>query len=392
MKAIMSSIDGIVIRTFGGWNVARFMVAFVLIMATVAVSAGRYETVHAGYEPDVWLKCIDTEVSEGDDFRLEVRRKGISTLFSDTMKVYWYTDPITADESDYEVLDREGQASNGYQSRTGKMGRTFHTKDDVYSEIDETFKVRFENANKYDYADDDECIITIKDDEYPGIYDLEIISWPYHVVEWEDMDGWPHLRYFYKYVPGDTIEIRARFTAPVTNVDPETDQPADNTGLYIQVGENRRLATLLRGAGTDTLVFGYTVQEGDEDGNGISVEAGGAETGFYYSGDRRDRGIWAAETPSGRMNRKFHGLDDQSDHKVARELPSGTVIRSVKGEGPQRIADPEDGGIHAIIEHQERLAPELPDERPPHVQDILDHWDEVGGLHTDLSIHHNHAF
>lgn len=387
MKALMSSIDSIVIQTFRGGNVARFMVAFLLIMATVAVSVGRYETVHAGYEPDVWLKCIDTEVSEGDDFRLEVRRKGTSTAFSDTMKVYWYTDPITADESDYEVLDGEGQASNGYQSRTGEMGRTFHTRDDVYSEPDETFKVRFENANDYDYADDDECIVTIKDDEYPGIYDLEIISWPYHIVEWEDLDGWPHLSYFYKYVPGDTIEIRARFTAPVTNVDPETGQAADNTGLYIQVGENRRLATLLSGAGTDTLVFGYTVQEGDVDGNGISVEDGGPETGFYYSGDRRDRGIWAAEIPSGRVNRKFHGLGDQSDHKVARELPSGTVIRGAEGEGPQRIADPGDGDVRPIIDHQERPAPEFPDARPEHVQDFLDHRYEVDGFHMVLSVH-----
>ena len=52
-----------------------------------------------GYEPNLWLKCLDEEVEEGDDYRLEVRRKGGFGSDIKTMRVYWYTDPITADET-----------------------------------------------------------------------------------------------------------------------------------------------------------------------------------------------------------------------------------------------------------------------------------------------------
>ena len=57
-----------------------------------------------------------------------------------TMRVFWYTEAITADETDYERLYAERQSSNGYQSKHGRMGRDFHTLEDQYPEVDETFK------------------------------------------------------------------------------------------------------------------------------------------------------------------------------------------------------------------------------------------------------------
>ena len=44
-------------------------------------------------------------------------------------------------------MNHEGQASNGFQSDEGRMGRTFYTTGDVYSEEDETFTVRADNAS-----------------------------------------------------------------------------------------------------------------------------------------------------------------------------------------------------------------------------------------------------
>ena len=83
---------------------------------------------------------------------------------------------------------------------------------------------------------------------------------------------------------------------------------------------------MLRGDGTDTIVFGYTVQSDDVDADGISVEGGGPGTGLYYSETNRDGGIWAVEHPDGRINRIFHGLDDEPEHVVVQvEVEEPTI-------------------------------------------------------------------
>ena len=271
-------------------------------------------------EPWLEINCLETVVVEGDDFRLLVNKKYDSDWPHPTMRVFWYTYAITADESDYEHLYAERQSSNGSQSKHGRMGRDFHTLEDVYPEADETFRVWFNNS--VDYGNDGECIITIKDDDGVGIYKLEITSAPGEVASASE-DG----ETVVGYTAGDVIEITAHFTGPVTNGRPSTSEQADYTGLYIQVGENRRLAEMLRGGGTDTIVFGYQVQADDVDANGISVDDGGPGTGLYYSEANRDGGIWAVDQPDGRINRLFHGLDDAPEHivvQVAVEEP--TVI------------------------------------------------------------------
>ena len=260
-------------------------------------------------EPWLMINCQQTQVEEGDDFRLEVQKKYASKWPHETMRVFWYTEAITADESDYERLYAERQSSNGYQSKHGRMGRDFHTKEDLYPEADETFEVRFRNSN--DDGKDGVCIITLKDDDGVGIYRLEITSVPEELPAASE-GGETTVAYTVE----DVIEITARFTGDVTNVNPDTGERADYAGLYIQVGENRRIAHLLRGEGTDRLVFGYTVQGDDLDADGISVEGGGPGTGLYYNEDSRDGGLWSVDTAGGRINRIFHGLDDDPDHAV----------------------------------------------------------------------------
>ena len=268
-------------------------------------------------EPWLEINCLETVVVEGDDFRLLVNKKYDSDWPHPTMRVFWYTFAITADESDYEHLYAERQSSNGSQSKHGRMGRDFHTLEDLYPEADETFRVWFNNS--VDRGNDGECIITIKDDDGVGIYKLEITSAPGEVASASE-DG----ETVVGYTAGDVIEITAHFTGPVTNGRPSTSEQADYTGLYIQVGENRRIAEMLRGDGTDTIVFGYQVQADDVDANGISVDDGGPGTGLYYSEANRDGGIWAVDQPDGRINRLFHGLDDAPEHivvQVAAEEP-----------------------------------------------------------------------
>ena len=280
-------------------------------------------TAHAGgNEPWLWLECLEDEVEEGEDFRLQVRKRFHSDSPHETMRVFWYTDSITADETDYEHMYAVRQASNGYQSKTGKMGRDFHTLEDQYPEPDETFKVRFNNS--VDHGTDGECYITIKDDDGVGIYDLEIRSVPEEI----NLDANGHETRI-AYTTGDVILIGAKFTHPVTTKNPETGEQTDYAGLYLQVGEHRRIANVVRGDGTDTLIFGYTVQSGDADQDGISVESGGPGTGLYYNEATRDGGLWPVYSNDGRLNRLFHGLDEDPNHLVA------------KVEAPEPILPPE---------------------------------------------------
>ena len=151
-------------KTFCFMALSAALIALALLALTALERRPAHAAVARGYEDDVWLKCKDSYVNEGDDFRLEVRRKGLSFSSSPTMRVDWYTEPGTADESDYYPLNGERQASNGYQSRVGIMGRTFHTRQDNLQEQDETFTVRFENT--VEGGDDGYCVIMIIDDDW----------------------------------------------------------------------------------------------------------------------------------------------------------------------------------------------------------------------------------
>ena len=308
-------------------RVALLVVAALVGVLSFAIAFGTIipppNTAHAGgNEPWLYLECLDDEVDEGDDFRLQVRKKYKSHAPHETMRVFWYTEAITADETDYEYMYAVRQASNGHQSENGKMGRTFHTLEDLYPETDETYLVRFNNS--VDHGTDGECYVTIKDDDGVGIFDLEIRSVPSELPSANE--GEETLE---AYTTGDVILITAKFTHPVTTVNPETGEQTDYAGLYLQVGENRRMAHVLRGDGTDSLIFGYTVQPDDVDTDGISVEGGGPGTGLYYNQDNGDGGLWPVSREDGRLNRIFHGLDDDPSHPVAQV------------EAPEPIVDPE---------------------------------------------------
>ena len=273
-----------------------------------------------GNEPWIKIVCLQKKVEEGDDFRLRVDKKYDSDWPHESIKVWWYTHPITADETDYERLYQERQYSNGYQSRVGRMGRTFHTLEDNYPEIDETFIVEY--LNGVSKGPDGRCKMTITDDDGVGIHKLEITSEPHEIARVKGREG-PQVGY----TAGDTIEITAHFTGDVTTVNPDTREQSDYAGIYLQVGENRRFAPFLRNYGADALVFGYTVQADDLDTNGISVEGGGPGTGLGYSPDNRDSGVWILETGSSRINRLFHGLDDDPAHRVFQvEIEEPTII------------------------------------------------------------------
>ena len=106
------------------------VVAFAIAFGTLIPPPG---TAHAeSSEPWLYMECVDNPVEEGDDFRLVVRKKYKDhTAPYKKMRVFWYTEAGTADKTDYEHMDGVRQASNGHQSKTGKMGRNFHTLEDI---------------------------------------------------------------------------------------------------------------------------------------------------------------------------------------------------------------------------------------------------------------------
>ena len=313
-------------------------------------------TPKATSEPWIEINCLETEVEEGDDFRLIVNKKYDSGPHPHKkIRVFWYTDPITADASDYEHLYAERQASNAYQSEHGRMGRDFHTLEDLYPEDDETFIVRFNNSN--DNGNDGECVITITDDDGVGIYDLEITSNPRQLPASGNQGSQVG------YAAGDVIEITAHFADDVTTVNPKTGEQSNHAGLYIQVGKNRRYAPFLRNYGADALVFGYTVTSDDLDIDGISVQDGGPGTGLGYDPDYENRGIWITQTGSDEVNRLFHGLDDDPAHRVFQveidgptiDPPAETDIPAIPQPDPPEWVENsvviENGAFH--IEHGE---------------------------------------
>ena len=68
------------------------------------------------------------------------------------------------------------------------------------------------------------------------------------------------------YAAGDAVEWTVTFS--------ETVEVEGTPQLRLRVGSRTRTAGYLRGTGTTELVFGYEVADGDEDTDGVSIEAG----------------------------------------------------------------------------------------------------------------------
>ena len=163
-------------RISPGPNLRRLSIlAATVVAAVVVIWAIRKPLAATTYYSDVSLDCREAPVSEGDSFRMyiESNEKGARPYM--TFKVHWTTSEGTAVEADYGVLTHEGQASNGFQARTQRMGRTFYTKEDFHSESTETYSILATNpaySGKVDGNEDgSSCTIEIVNDDGPGAYE-----------------------------------------------------------------------------------------------------------------------------------------------------------------------------------------------------------------------------
>ena len=114
---------------------------------------------------------------------------------------------------------------------------------------------------------------------------------------------------------GETIEISVTFNVAV--------DATDGTDFELSVGggSNDRSARLLRGSGSETLVFGYTVVSTDEDDDGIWI----GDQDRTLVGDRRispqTGTITSVASPSTEADLTHDELGQQGGHKVSSNNP-----------------------------------------------------------------------
>ena len=277
-------------------------VAFILLQRHTAFADGP-----RGYNTNLVLRCAGHDVTEGDDFELVVERTENMSIHR-ALRVFWSTTPMSASESDYEPLHSEVQTGTPYETEVRRMAHTFQTTEDPYSEREEIFKVGFSTSERG--PETDHCGVRILDNDPVGFYRMEMFSSP---------------KSGNAYAAGEMIEIAAYFTGDVSTQFSGSDGPADYTGIHILVGDERKVARFLRGNdgnGGNRIIFGYEVQEGDTDTDGISVEAGDPDasppTGWVYGGEGNSQvGLWTVD--SGRtekVNLFYRGTGNKSRHKV----------------------------------------------------------------------------
>ena len=282
----------------GTLNWLRLPILLAIIVAGLAALVALNQPAPAyAYISKLGLECNENPVTEGDTFRLHVTNdtgeESIYVTFNidQTMKVYWNTEEGTADESDYRPLHNEGQASNRSQSDDGRMGRTFYTTDDVYTEETETYRVTATNASE-DEEDEvpDSCEIEIEDDDGVGAIETTIVYPP------TDGSG--------GYVEGDRILIQQRFNKQVVAHGGEI-----TLGLDIGQGNEvvRREAQYTGiGSYTSNLLFEYYVTGEDIDLDGISIPASA------YGGPGTIIEKWTVNE----ANPNYRGVDYGDGYKV----------------------------------------------------------------------------
>ena len=109
---------------------------------------------------------------------------------------------------------------------------------------------------------------------------------------------------------GDHIEITLTFTT-------EAYVQEDGSVIGIRVGDARdaassRTASYVSGSGSKRLVYRYRVQPRDFDAHGISVDAGGPDSGFGGPLPTTSANLGARP-----VSRHYPGLPDDPDHRVA---------------------------------------------------------------------------
>ena len=300
-----------------GWPVP--VLAFTMLAGLIGLMIFLQPAPASADEARLYLDCPTTEVREGDSVDVFLVRVITHDHWWEYFGAYWFTDAGTAGTGDYVPQDGSGPIRWSYDDEraANRAIHTFETLQDALVEGNETFTVRTDEGDILDLNDpdrDNKCDITIIDDD-PNITEVAVTS----------SAGRDNT-----YGLGETIEISATFSTAVdVNGTPS---------LGFWVGGTWKAANYLRGSGSDTLVFGYTVRSEDSDDNGISMDGGYEDSNGAWHNFVNHTTVTAVGTDTVAY-RVYRGLDHQSGHKVNGSLmPVGT--------GMEITSEPADGDTY----------------------------------------------
>ena len=302
------------LSTFG-WTI-RLLAALAAAAMIGLVITIRYAAPVYADESKLYLDCPTTEVREGDSVDVFLVRVTNHDHWWEYFGAYWFTDAGTGGTDDYE--DGSGPIRWSYDAEraANRAIHTFEIRQDALVEGNETFTVRTDEGDIADLNDpdrDNKCDITIIDDD-PNITEVAVTS----------SAGRDNT-----YGLGETIEISATFSTSV--------EVNGNPALGFWAGTWKG-ASYLRGSGSNTLVFGYTVKSDDRDGNGISMDGGYQDSNGTWHNFVNHTAVTAVGTDTVAY-RVYRGLDQQSGHKVDGSLmPVGT--------GMEITSEPADGDTY----------------------------------------------
>ena len=292
-----------------GWPVP--VLAFTMLAGLIGLMIFLQPAPASADEARLYLDCPTTEVREGDSVDVFLVRVITHDHWWEYFGAYWFTDAGTAGTGDYVPQDGSGPIRWSYDDEraANRAIHTFETLQDALVEGNETFTVRTDEGDIADLNDpdrDNKCDITIIDDD-PNITEVAVTS----------SAGRDNT-----YGLGETIEISATFSTVVdVNGTPS---------LGFWVGGTWKAANYLRGSGSDTLVFGYTVRSEDSDDNGISMDGGYQDSNGTWHNFVNHTAVTAPGSvglDGGPVTayRVYRGLGHQSGHKVDGSfMPVGT--------------------------------------------------------------------
>ena len=138
------------------------------------------------------------------------------------------------------------------------------------------------------------------------------------------------------YTEGEVIEVMVRFSSVVFVTEPrEPDEDAE-LRLVLGIGEHSRFAPYVEGSGTATLIFRYTVVEGDLDADGIAIGPGSVPTNPALVGGRIQDAVGTVVA-----NRYFRGLPANPAHRVdaAPLVAVSTTVRNPPDDGSYGLGE-----------------------------------------------------
>ena len=235
--------------------------------------------------PVVTIAAGASPVTEGTAAEFTLTRTATGTALTVTVAVTETGDVISGTATSTTVA---------FAAAAATATLTVATEDDTADEADSVVTATVAAGAGYAVGSPGSATVTVQDDDdtAPTIDDVDITSMP--VLETDT------------YGAGETIEVSVTFDEAVT--------ATSDTDFVLSVAGAKR-APLVRGSGTATLVFGYTVVSSDEDDDGIWIGDQDRTLVGNRNGDPQNGTITSLATSTA-ADLTHSELGQQSDHKV----------------------------------------------------------------------------